>query len=176
MNSVVFDALIRLERTQEVDETLARRTAHLVRDDDLLLFSGRSDLAGFGDEVRDRHVAAAAAGIVDRAVGALVVAAVLHLEESARAVAARKGREERSERFRYRSCKSAHGPCRRVLIRSYITFLLSLLLSTISTPSICRYFLRFELRVTALSRRSRHGDCGGGVCGSGRGISCSRVP
>ena len=60
---------------------------------------GRRDPARLGDQVGDRHVPAAAAGVVDRTVCALVVAAVLHLEEGPRAVAARKGRKERSERI-----------------------------------------------------------------------------
>ena len=59
----------------------------------------KRQLPRLGHEVGDGHVAARTAGVVDRAVGTAVVAPVLHLEEGARAVAARKGREERRERI-----------------------------------------------------------------------------
>ena len=91
-----------VERPQQVDEPLPRRAAEIprvdARQDDLLLPPG-SDLPRLGHEVGDGHVAARTAGVVDRAVGTAVVAPVLHLEEGARAVAARKGREERRERI-----------------------------------------------------------------------------
>ena len=101
-NAVAFDPFDLVERPQQVDEPLPRRAAEIprvdARQDDLLLPPG-SDLPRLGHEVGDGHVAARTAGVVDRAVGTAVVAPVLHLEEGARAVAARKGREERRERI-----------------------------------------------------------------------------
>ena len=49
---------------------------------------------GFLHQIGDRHIAAGAPRIVDRTVGALIVAAVLHFQERAGTVAARKGGEE----------------------------------------------------------------------------------
>ena len=101
-DAVTLDPVHAVQRPQQVDELLARRPAEIprvdARQDDLLL-SGRRDPARLGDQIGDRHVPAAAASVVDRTVCALVVAAVLHLEEGPRAVAARKGREERCERI-----------------------------------------------------------------------------
>ena len=51
------------------DELLARRPAEIprvdTRQDDILL-SGRRDPARLGDQIGDRHIPAAAAGVVDR--------------------------------------------------------------------------------------------------------------
>lgn len=51
-------------------------------------------LLGFLHQIGDRHIAAGAPRIVDRTVGALIVAAVLHFQERTGTVAARKSGEE----------------------------------------------------------------------------------
>ena len=82
-DAVAFDAFNAIQRPQQIEERLARRTAKVTRidarDDNLLLPSGGNRL-GFADQVGNRHVAAAATRIVNRAVGAFVVATVLHLQ------------------------------------------------------------------------------------------------
>ena len=99
-DAVAVDPLDVVQGTQQVDETLARRPAEIPRidprDDDLAL-APRCYAAGLFDQFGNGLVAARPAGIVDRTVGATVVAAVLHLEEGPRTVAAREGREERRE-------------------------------------------------------------------------------
>ena len=101
-NAVAVDPPDLVQRPQQVDELLARGAAEIAGvdpcDDDLAL-AVVGDLPRFLDQLGDRHVAARAAGVVDRTIGTAVVAAVLHLQKGARAVAARKGGEERHDRI-----------------------------------------------------------------------------
>ena len=96
-DAVALDPLHRLESPQQIDETLSRRAPEIAgihpRHHDFPL-SGGGDAVRLVHQHGDGRIAACAAGIVDGAVGALVVAAVLHLEESPRTVAARESREK----------------------------------------------------------------------------------
>ena len=93
-DTVALDSLDVVQSAQQIKETLARRASEVAdiyaRDDDLLATLG-SCLLRLSHQRRYRAVATAPAGKRYRAIGAEIVAAVLHFEEVARTVAAGTG-------------------------------------------------------------------------------------
>ncbi len=110
------------------------------------------DLPRLVDQFGDRHVAARTAGVVDRAIGAAVVAAVLHLQKGARAVAARKSREERRQRIGVAAVDLRPALARQCEDPA-VQFALVVVAQHQVDPLDGRYLLRLELSVA-----SRHGD------------------
>ncbi len=158
--AVALNALHGVERAQQVDEPLARGAAEVARidarDDDLLL-ARRGDLPRLLREVGYGHVAARAPGVVDGAVGAAVVAAVLHLEEGPRAVAAREGREETGQLL---GLAAVHA--RRPLARQFGHAPVEVALEVVAQHEVHALdggdLAGLELRVAP-----RHGDDGPGI-------------
>ena len=96
-NAVALDALDVVEVLEEGEEGLVAILAELAYVDAgeyNLLSAVGCRLAGADDSLADRGAAAMATGEGDSAVGAIVVAAVLHLEEGASAVVTGEGAEE----------------------------------------------------------------------------------
>ena len=102
-DAVAADALHAVQRLHQVDEALARGLAEVAdvhaRQHNLLAALARG-LFGLRHQRRYRRVATEATGVGYGAVGAEVVAAVLHLQEVACAVAARTARGERPDVLR----------------------------------------------------------------------------
>ena len=157
---VSFDALHCVQCAQQLDETLARRTSEIARidtrDDDLPLSAGRY-LARLRDYIGNRYVAAPATRIVYRAVRALVVAAVLNLQEGTCAVAARKGSEEARQVLDVTARHDAAAPGQQ-LYHPFIYIALIVVAKHYIHTIYRRDLVRFELCVTP-----RYRDHGIGV-------------
>ena len=101
-NAVSFDAGYCVECLEQAEETFPRSLAEIARIDareDYFHNALRCDFVRLGDEFGDRDVAALAAGKRDGAVGAVVVTAILDLQERAGPFAGRPGREDAFHRI-----------------------------------------------------------------------------
>ena len=99
-DAIAPDAFHRVQSLHQVQEALVRGLAKITNvhsREDNLLAAFRGSLLGLGYKRLDGGIAREAAGIGNGAVGAEIIAAVLNLEEVARAIAARAGRLETAD-------------------------------------------------------------------------------
>ena len=96
-DAIAVDTLNSIQRTQQVDKLLARGATKVAGIDSRnhnFALTGSSNLLGLGNNLGNRDIATRASGVVNRTVSALIVATILHLQESAGSVPRRKGCKE----------------------------------------------------------------------------------
>ncbi len=122
----------------------------------ILALTGLGDPARLGDQVGDRHVPAAPAGVVDRTVGTAVVASILHFQKGSGA-GRRRRRRRRTRQLIGRAGGDDLPPlCPEARAHVYINPLYHC--CPIQYPRLSPLYPAVELRVAP-----RHGNDGFGI-------------